>query len=91
MSALETILSRAMSDTVFADLLFASPDKAIAGYDLSAEEITKITTMFRADFTALALEDRKSFVSCGLIQKFEGGDIEGEVTNLPIAHDYYIK
>jgi hypothetical protein len=30
-------------------------------------------------------------VKCGLIQKFEGGDIEGEVTNLPLAHDYYIK
>jgi hypothetical protein len=28
---------------------------------------------------------------CGLIQKFEGGDIEGDVTNLPMAHDYYVK
>jgi len=30
-------------------------------------------------------------VKCGLIQKFEGGDIEGEVSTLPIAHDYYVK
>lgn len=30
-------------------------------------------------------------VKCGLIQKFEGGDIEGEVTTLPLAHDYYVK
>ena len=29
-------------------------------------------------------------VKCGLIQKFEGGDVEGEVTTLPIAHDYYV-
>jgi hypothetical protein len=30
-------------------------------------------------------------VKCGLIQKFSGGDIEGEVTTLPLAHDYYVK
>ena len=24
-------------------------------------------------------------VKCGLIQKFEGGDVEGQVTTLPIA------
>lgn len=29
-------------------------------------------------------------VKCGLIQKFEGGDVEGQVTTLPIAHDYYV-
>jgi len=30
-------------------------------------------------------------VKCGLIQKFSGGDVEGEVTTLPLAHDYYVK
>ena len=30
-------------------------------------------------------------VKCGLIQEFAGGDIEGDVTTLPMAHDYYIK
>ena len=30
-------------------------------------------------------------VKCGLIQKFSGGAIEGEVTTLPLAHDYYVK
>lgn len=30
-------------------------------------------------------------VACGLIQKFSGGDVEGEVTVLPLAHDYYVK
>jgi hypothetical protein len=28
-------------------------------------------------------------VKCGLIQKVEGGDVEGEVTNLPIGHVKY--
>jgi hypothetical protein len=41
-----------------------------------------VTGYFALDLDGLA---------CGLIQKFEGGDIEGEVTNLPLAHDYYIK
>ncbi len=30
-------------------------------------------------------------VKCGLIQKFEGGEVEGEVATLPLAHDYYVK
>src|SRR5262245_26070462 len=30
-------------------------------------------------------------LNCGLIPKFSGGDIEGDVTTLPMAHDYYIK
>jgi len=79
MSTLETILSRAMSDAAFAEQLFAHPEKALAGYDLSAEEIEQVKNISRTDFVALAPEERKSF----LIQKFEGGSIEGEVTTLP--------
>lgn len=30
-------------------------------------------------------------IRCGLIQKFEGGDVEGEVTTLPLAHDYSVR
>lgn len=28
-------------------------------------------------------------MDCGIIQKFEGGDVEMEVTQLPVAHNYY--
>jgi len=59
--SVETILSRAMSDAAFAEELFASPSKALAGYDLTAEEIAQITSMSRAEFAALATEERKSF------------------------------
>lgn len=38
-------------------------------------------------YFALKLDD----INCGLIQKFEGGDIEAAVVTLPMAHDYYTK
>ncbi len=63
MSTLETILTRAMSDPAFADLLLADPEKALAGYDLTAEEVASLKSMTRADFGALsadAPEERKS-------------------------------
>jgi hypothetical protein len=60
----ETILSRAMSDAKFADSLFASPDQALTGYDLSAEEAVTLKGMTRADLDSVAAsspEERKSF------------------------------
>ena len=60
MSTIETILSRAMSDPEFAELLFNDLDKALAEYHLSAEEQAKLEALSRAEFGALALEDRKS-------------------------------
>lgn len=29
--------------------------------------------------------------NCGIIQKFSGGESEGEVATLPMAHDYFVK
>ncbi|MBI3163152.1 MAG: hypothetical protein IPG44_12675 [Anaerolineales bacterium] len=48
--AIEAVLTRAMSDTTFADMLFANPDAALAGFDLTAEEIAKIKSISRAEF-----------------------------------------
>lgn len=62
--ALQSVLSRAMVDTTFADLLFSDTDHAVAGYELTAEEIARLKTMSRAEFDQLAKalpEDRKSF------------------------------
>lgn len=39
-----------MSDTTFADMLFANPDAALAGFDLTAEETAKIKSISRAEF-----------------------------------------
>jgi len=60
--SIESILSRAMSDAAFADLLFSDPERALAGYDLTADEAAGFKAMSRADFAAApALEERKSF------------------------------
>ena len=38
----ESVLTRAMSDTAFADALFANPEKALTGFNLTAEEIANL-------------------------------------------------
>jgi hypothetical protein len=60
---IELVLSRAMSDTAFADALFANNEKALADFDLSAEEVVQLKALSRAEFEALAAspEERKSF------------------------------
>ena len=62
---IEIILIRAMNDTVFADLLFAQPEKALADYTLSVEEHTQLKNMSRAEFEVLAAEQRNSMASDG--------------------------
>jgi len=61
MSTLETVLSRAMSDAAFAEQLFADAEKALAGYDLTTDEVVQIKSMSRTEFQATATEERKSF------------------------------
>ncbi len=58
----ETILSRAMNDVAFAESLFTDPEKAVAGLDLTNEELGSIKTIARAQFgqPAAAPEERKS-------------------------------
>ncbi len=61
---IEDVLSQAMNDPVFADLLLADMDQALAGFDLTPEEITTLKAMSRTDFDAastLAPEERRSF------------------------------
>ena len=60
----ETILSRMMSDAAFAEAVFADPAKALAEYNLSAEELASFKESLRADFETFAAttpEERKSF------------------------------
>ena len=63
MSTIEAILTRAMSDHEFADLLFTDAEKALTEYNLPVAEIAKFKGITRADFEALtshAPEERKS-------------------------------
>ena len=63
-TSVETILTRAMSDNAFANRLFSNPEKAMAGFDLTAEEIANLKGITRAEFDKFAMsspEERKSF------------------------------
>lgn len=63
MSIIETILTRAMNEPEFADQLFADAEKALAEYNLPAEEIEKFKAMSRIDLntlTSVSPEERKS-------------------------------
>jgi hypothetical protein len=64
-TSVETILSRAMSNAKFADQLFTNPDQALAGFDLTGEEVEKFKGMSRADFDSILAspEERKSFTN----------------------------
>ena len=60
----ESILTKAMSDSAFANALFADLESAVTGYDLTAEEVANLKSMSRAEFEKFAAaspEDRKSF------------------------------
>ena len=59
--SVESILSKAMSDSAFADALFANPENALAGFDLTAEEKAKFKGLTRAHFDAMTPEERQSF------------------------------
>ena len=61
--SVESVLSKAMSDASFADALFADPEKALAGYDLTKEEIASFKELSRDDLGKMAgitLEERVS-------------------------------
>jgi hypothetical protein len=60
---IEAVLSRAMSDSAFADQLFANPEQALSGFELTTEELAKIKKISLADFdryTKASPEERKS-------------------------------
>ncbi len=64
--ALEAIIGRATLDTHFRELLFADPDQALAGYDLTREE--------RAALLAIDAETLDAFAErLGLHMARKGG------------------
>ena len=58
----EQIICRAVLDTQYRELLFKSPDKAIAGHDLTPQETTAIKNLNREKFNGAlgALEEKLS-------------------------------
>jgi len=61
MSTIETILSRAMSDTEFANLLIVNPVEALVGYELTIEDVERLKNLSSAEFEAMATDERRSF------------------------------
>jgi len=60
MSTLEIVLTHAMSDAVFAEQLMADPEKALADYELTPDELAQIKGMSSVEFSALEADARKS-------------------------------
>ena len=66
MPAIENILERMITETTFAESVFADAEKALAEYDLSFEEVARFKNLSRTDFESYAStspEERKSFGS----------------------------
>ena len=74
----QTVLSRMMSEPAFADAVFADASKALAEYNLTAEEAAKFKGLTRAQFASMSPEERKSFIVVH--------DIRGGGSNI-VVHD----
>ncbi len=64
LKAIEAVLTRAMSDAVFAKSLFANAETSLAEYDLTREEIAAFKEMSINELNTLmqaSPEERKSF------------------------------
>ena len=63
MTTTETILTRMMNDSAFADAIFSDATKALVEYNLSVEDVAKFKGLTRAEYDALVSspEERKSF------------------------------
>ena len=60
----QSLLARAMAEAEYRELLFSDPDKALAGHDLTADELATLKNLPRAEFDKAmtgTLEERRSF------------------------------
>ena len=57
------IVSKAVTDRTFRDLLFSKPDQALKGYDLTPEEVKGLTGMSRAEFDKIATQLEEKMLS----------------------------
>ena len=65
-ATVQSLLHRAMSELVFRDLLFSNPCQALAGLDLTADELATLKNLPRAEFDKAmsgSLEERRSFLA----------------------------
>lgn len=70
----ETILSRMMNEPTFAEAVFADAAKALAEYNLSAEEVAKFKGISRSDFETFisaSPEERKSMTVAPMVESMQ--------------------
>jgi len=64
--ALQTVIGKAVADDKFREALFANPDKALAGYDLTQDEVAALKSVDAETMESLAgsLDERisKAFI-----------------------------
>ena len=60
MSTIETILSRMMHESDFAEAVFTDAEKTLAEYNPTPEEYAAFMALSRAELDAQAVEGRKS-------------------------------
>jgi hypothetical protein len=56
LQAVQTVIGKAAVDRAFRDVLFSKPDEALAGFDLSADEVASLKKLSREKFDAVAGE-----------------------------------
>jgi hypothetical protein len=59
------ILTKAITNKEYRDLLFSSPDAVVAGYDLTEEEVSALKKIDRATFDAAAVELESRVMKAG--------------------------
>lgn len=62
----KTIISRAAEDSEFRGQLFREPDHALAGYDLTSEEITALKDLKPESFDAMGYDLEARISKSGL-------------------------
>jgi hypothetical protein len=66
---IDDVLTRAMNDAAFAELLVSNTDKALWGFDLTVEELVSLKTLSQTDLkktpTAKAKEQKSEFAAQG--------------------------
>ncbi len=91
---IQQIIGRAIAEEPFRELLFSNPDQALAGFDLTGDEIVGLKGLKREEFDAAAgdLEQRisKSFMGVQIAPYF-GMPTAQQSQPIPEIHPKFLK
>jgi hypothetical protein len=84
-AAVQAVIGRAVTDAGFREALFADPAQALAGYDLSAEEMAALEALDAEQVAAFAgtLDERISKSAFARMGLPDGGDTtQGQLVDI---------